>query len=197
MKLVHRLMALPVLLGLTTLAGIQSKAIASDSPGHRIGSDKLVVDVALDGRTWRSGDGSNPFYPTLTGQFGRGNTFIVTGHIYKANTLASGGNFNQPGNPAGPDLPEPIGTWVCRGTFNLDFGDIANGGAPHVTSTQFFYFDDGTTIVTDGAEGGAITLRAVIGGTGRYRNAKGESIETPLGVNDTNLFNVRFRFKLH
>jgi hypothetical protein len=156
----------------------------------------FTVDVALDGRTWRLNDGSNPFFPTLTGAFGRGTTFIVSGNIYKGHTLAKGGDFNQPNNPAGPDLPRPIGIWVCRGTFNFDFGDIANGASPHVTSTQFFYFNDGTTLVTDGAEGGAITLRSVVGGTGAYRAVHGESIETPLGVNNTNLFNVRFKFKL-
>jgi hypothetical protein len=148
------------------------------------------MDARLD-------DGSNPFWPTLTGAFGHGATFIVSGNIYKAGTLMEGGNFNEPGNPPGPDLPDPIGTWVCRGTFNFDFGEIANGAAPHVTSTQFFYFNDGSMIATDGPEGGTATLRAVIGGADRYRNRSGDVTETPLGVNDTNLFNVRFDFELH
>ena len=65
-----------------------------------------------------------------------------------------------------------------------------------MTSTQFFYFNDGSTIITDGPEGGTATQRAVIGGTDRYRSARGDVTETPLGVNDSNLFNVRLQFDL-
>jgi hypothetical protein len=157
---------------------------------------RFTVDVAMDGATWRFDDGSNPFYPTFTGALARGKTFIVSGNIYKGGTLREGGDFGQPNNPPGPGVEKPIGKWVCRGTFNFDIGDIANGAAPHVTSTQFFYFNDGTMLVTDGPEGGAVTLRALVGGAGKHASSRGESVETPLGVNDTNLFNVRFRFKV-
>jgi len=157
-------------------------------------AEPFVVDVALDGRTWRNDDGSNPFYPAFSGVLSRGQTFIVSGKIYRGFTLHEGGDFNGSGNPAGPETPRSIGTWVCRGAFNLDIGQIAAGEAPHVTSTQVFTFDSGNTIVSEGPEGGATVLRAIIGGTGRYRGAGGEVTETPLGVNTTNLFNVRFRF---
>ena len=195
MKLIRNAASAALIFSLIATASATDSAALN---GLRFGHDsRFLVDVAMDGRTWRLDDGSNPFYPTLTGNFRRGNSFIVSGKIYIANTLKSGGDFNQPNNPAGPDLPKAIGTWVCRGTFNFDFADIANGAAPHVTSTQFFYFDDGTVLMSDGAEGGTATLRVVAGGTGRLRGAAGEVLETPLGVNDTNLFNVRFRFRIN
>jgi hypothetical protein len=182
------------------LVGFASGASASGGNGFDaykfLDGPRFTVDVAMDGATWRFDDGSNPFYPTFTGELARGKTFIVSGNIYKGSTLEEGGDFGGASNPAGPGTPEPIGTWVCRGTFNFDIGDIANGAAPHVTSTQFFYFNDGTLLVTDGPEGGAQTLRAVIGGAGKHASPSGESVETPLGVNDSNLFNVRFRFRL-
>ncbi len=194
MKRIRTAAAAALILGFTTSAPATEPSLN----GLRFGPDsRFLVDVAMDGRTWRLDDGSNPFYPTLTGNFGRGDSFIVSGKIYIANTLQSGGDFNRPNNPAGPELPKAIGTWVCRGAFNFDFADIANGAAPHVTSTQFFYFDDGTVLMSDGAEGGTTTLRVVAGGTGRLRGAEGEVVETPLGVNDTNLFNVRFRFRIN
>ena len=87
--------------------------------------------------------------------------------------------------------------WVCRGTFNLDIGEIAAGGFPHVTSTQVFTFDSGGTLVSEGPEGGATVTRAVIGGTARFGSARGEVVEKPLGVNTSNLFNVRFYFDLN
>lgn len=158
---------------------------------------RFVVDVAMDGPTWRMNDGTNPFFPQFTGQLFRGNTFIVSGKIYRGGTLKSGGDFGRHDNPAGPETPKPIGTWICRGAFNLDIGDIAAGGFPHVTSTQVFTFDSGETLVSEGPEGGATVMRAVIGGTARFGGARGEVVEEPLGVNTSNLFNVRFYFDLN
>jgi hypothetical protein len=173
------------------------------SPQHHapVPGGTFVVDVAMDGRTWRMNDGTNPFFEFFTGALARGNTFIVSGVIYRARTLSEGGTFRLPGdpppdNPPGPETPDPIGTWVCRGTFNLDIGDIGAGAYPHVTSTQIFTFHNGDVLVTEGPEGGAPVLRSVIGGAGRYRRARGDVIEIPLGINTTNLFNVRFRFRL-
>ena len=158
---------------------------------------RLAVDVAMDGATWRMNDSSNPFFPVFTGALARGNTFIVSGNIYPLGTLKAGGAFGGgAANPSGPETPGPIGTWVCRGTFNLDIGDIAAGGFPHVTSTQVFTFMSGEVVVTEGPEGGAEVLRSVIGGAGRLRHAGGDVVETPLGVNTSNLFNVRFHFRL-
>jgi hypothetical protein len=158
---------------------------------------EFVLDVAMDGSTWRMNDGSNPFFPIFTGALARGNTFIVSGRIYREGTLAEGGTFGGgANNPAGPELGDAIGTWVCRGTFNLDIADIAAGAYPHVTSTQVFTFDSGDVIVTEGPEGGAPVLRSVIGGAERFRKARGDVVETPLGVNTSNLFNVRFNFDL-
>src|SRR5437762_1802377 len=117
-----------------------------------------------------------------------------TSRRHRGNTLAEGGDFGGAHNPSGPELPDALGTWVCRGTFNLDIGEIAAGGFPHVTSTQVFTFDRGGVLVTEGPEGGAAVLRAVIGGAGTFDEAAGDVVEKPLGVNTTNLFNVRFHF---
>ena len=175
-----------------------SVGLAESTPNSQnpVSAHRFVVDVALDGKTWRMNDGSNPFFPVFTGALGRGNTFIVTGRIYRGGTLATGGDFGGANNPAGPETANAIGTWVCRGTFNLDIGEIAAGGYPHVTSTQVFTFDSGDVIVTEGPEGGAPVLRSVIGGAARFREAGGDVVEEPLGVNTSNLFNVRFRFNV-
>ena len=177
------------------LAASASASPRNDTDAHQKGThSEFTIDVAMDGRTWRMNDGTNPFYPLFTGQLMRGNTFIVSGRIYRGNTLAEGGDFGGAHNPSGPELPDAIGTWVCRGTFNLDIGEIAAGGFPHVTSTQVFTFDRGGVLVTEGPEGGAAVLRAVIGGAGTFDAAAGDVVEEPLGVNTSNLFNVRFHF---
>ena len=146
---------------LTAFAGIGiSPKLAAAPAAPKINEDiqrsllrRFVVDVAMDGPTWRMNDGTNPFFPQFTGQLFRGNTFIVSGKIYRGGTLKSGGDFGRPDNPAGPETPMPIGTWVCRGTFNLDIGEIAAGGFPHVTSTQVFTFDSGGTRCLRGSGG--------------------------------------------
>jgi hypothetical protein len=180
----------------TTVALVALVADRPQAEEEPRGPKPLVVDVAIDGSTWRMDDGSNPFFPTFTGALARGKTFIVSGRIYRAHTLEEGGSFDSPNNPAGPETPGAIGVWVCRGTLNLDIGQIAAGEAPHVTSTQFFYFSNGSSIVSDGPEGGAVVLRAVVGGTGRYKRVRGDVKETPLGVNTSNLFNLRFAFAI-
>ena len=183
--------------GVATVAAVVTlfgdRPLAEERPR---GPKPLVVDVAIDGSTWRMDDGSNPFFPAFTGALARGATFIVSGRIYRGHTLKAGGTFDGPNNPAGPETPGAIGVWVCRGTFNLDIGQIAAGEAPHVTSTQFFYFSDGNSIVSDGPEGGAVVVRAVVGGTGRFKRVQGDVKETPLGVNTSNMFNVRFAFAI-
>jgi hypothetical protein len=191
----HRTIAVVAVAVAMLVAGLDVRAGASGPVPPRGG--RFAVDVAMDGSTWRMDDGSNPFFPVFTGALARGNTFIVSGKIFRTGTLHAGGDFGGgAGNPSGPEAANPIGTWVCRGTFNLDIGDIAAGGFPHVTSTQVFTFDSGDVIVTEGPEGGAEVLRAVVGGAGALRHARGEVVETPLGVNTSNLFNVRMRFRL-
>ena len=183
--------------GFSLFSGIHLDA-AAPAPAAIEGrhADRFIVDVAMDGRTWRMNDGTNPFFPAFTGDLMRGKTFIVSGRIYRGGTLVEGGEFGGATNPRGPDLPHAIGTWVCRGTFNLDIAEIAAGGFPHVTSTQVFTFENGGVIVTEGPEGGARLLRSIVGGAGRYREAGGDVVETPLGVNTSNLFNVRFAFNV-
>jgi len=176
-------MALTILRAATvpTLAASTPAPARNDIDGHEKGEHAtFTIDVAMDGRTWRMNDGTNPFYPLFTGQLMRGNTFIVSGRIYGGGTLLDGGDFRGAHNPSGPELGGAIGTWVCRGTFNLDIGEIAAGGV----------------LVTEGPEGGATVLRAVIGGAGTFNEVTGDVVEKPLGVNTSNLFNVRFQFHL-
>lgn len=188
-----RLRLIAVLSGMAALVALADRPRATAA--ERV-HPALVLDVAIDGRTWRMNDGTNPFFPVFTGALARGQTFIVSGNIYPADTLKEGGDFGGLDNPSGPETPGAIGTWVCRGTLNLDIAQIAAGEAPHVTSTQFFYLSDGSTLVSEGPEGGAIVRRAVIGGTGRFKAVVGEVTETPLGVNTSNLFNLRFEFRI-
>ncbi len=135
-------------------------------------AEDLRLEVCCDGRTFKldNGVGGGPT---------RGSAFIVSGRLYPAGTFAKG--------KTGPDTPGSVGTWVCRGHFNYDLGDIAKGATPHVATTQYYVFNDGSMLVSDGMEGGQWVQRAVTGGTGKYTGAAGICTEEEVAENDTKL----------
>ena len=150
----------------------------------------MTFDVSTDATTFVLNH-VNP----ADSSFQRGDTFIVEGPIYPGGTIPMGGTATSP-SPFNPDQPGAIGKWVCRGTFHLNAAQIGAGGSPFVYSTQYFLFNDGTTLVSEGPEGGATFLRAVIGGWNDGSGASGQHFEIPLGTNRTGLFNLRFQFQL-
>lgn len=151
----------------------------------------LVFDVATDARTFRINRGA----PLPDAK--RGDSFIVEGIIYPAGTLPVGGTLLNPG-PFNPDTtPGSIGKWVLRGTFNYDFGEIIGGAEPAVFGTQYFQFNDGRVLVSEGSHAGSHQqLRAIVGGGGAFSGAVGEVREELIGTNITGLFNQRFTFKI-
>lgn len=92
------------------LIGIASSLPAEVGPVERVEAQTVgvkVLDVAIDGRTFRGSDGLNPFDPGPSNIM-RGNTFIVSGKVYPGGTIPEGqGVF-------GPDEPGSIGNWTCR-----------------------------------------------------------------------------------
>jgi len=91
-----------------------------------------------------------------------------------------------------------IGKWVLRGTFNYDFGEIIAGAEPAVFGTQYFLFDDGRVLVTEGPHAGLTPqLRALTGGGGAFSGAAGDVVEQVIGTNVTGLFNQRFTFRIN
>jgi hypothetical protein len=151
----------------------------------------LVFDVATDARTFRINRGA----PLPDAK--RGDSFIVEGKIYPAGTLPVGGTLLSPG-PFNPDTtPGSIGKWVMRGTFNADFAEIMGGAEPAVFGAQYFLFNDGRSLISDGPHAGSRPqLRVLTGGGGAFSGASGDVQEVLLGTNITGLFNQRFTFKI-
>ncbi|MPY89425.1 MAG: hypothetical protein GEU99_16040 [Luteitalea sp.] len=85
---------------------------------------------------------------------------------------------------------EAMGHWFCRGWFIFD----PARPLPHVITTQEYVLglitdDQGSppdTLVSSGLEGGIeLAQRAVIGGSGRHRHARGHVLQQTLGTNTT------------
>lgn len=128
-----------------------------------------------------------------------GNPFIIEGFIYPAGTLDATNGVNADGTPEFPDLV--IGKWICKGYF-IGGGALLTGGA-FVVSTQIYDFDSTEpgreTLVSEGFElsdFGQTVRRAVTGGTGRYRKARGEARQTLLGLNQSLGTNLRFSIRV-
>ena len=135
-----------------------------------------------------------------------GNSFVTQGYIYPHETLSDSNGVNPDGSPEFPELV--IGEWTCRGFF------IGNGArtetGPWVITTQHydFYAESGyapnkqsgkRNIISDGYELVDIDVpgeRAITGGTGIYRNARGQAVQTLLGFNGTEGVNLRFELKV-
>jgi hypothetical protein len=151
----------------------------------------LVVDVATDARTFRINRGA----PLPDAK--RGDSFIVEGKIFPAGTLPAGGTLLSPGSFNLDAATGSIGKWVLRGAFNADFAEIIGGAEPAVFGTQYFLFNDGRVLVSDGPHGGGQPqLRALTGGGGAFSGATGDVREEVIGTNLTGLFNQRFTFKI-
>ncbi len=153
--------------------------------------------------------GAHPYY---------GASFVVQGTIYPDKFFSQHGDNSGLEADGQPTIPtEVIGIWTCRGWFVGDSNndgaitpedDEARGGiftptGRFVATTQIYDLDPAhpgeKTLISEGGELIDVNVpfkRAVTGGTGRYRSARGEVIQTAIGANATGLFNFHFAFRI-
>lgn len=187
--------------GLLAAAGLLwkpgSQAKAARGGGGRGRGRRLVLDVACIGTSFAPDtDAALDF----AGGDLRGMGFYVEGLIFPGGTIPSGPGFD-------PSLGVAMGHWLCRGWFMTSPARPAPGA---VTTQEYLLQvidpDDAPsppdTLVSSGLEGGGeFFTRAVIGGSGRFRDARGEVVQQTIGSNTTilNVFgapapNFRFLF---
>ena len=178
---------------LTAFGALWSPAAASAQTADHGRTPNLVFDVACLGHTFRPIFPGPPFSPVqvtpppdlpgVGGPDSRGAVFIVEGLVYPAGTIPDGNGFN-------PDSVRGQGHWLCRGWF-ISYLDRV---LPHVVTTQEYLFGLMTpeqlspedTLVSSGVEGAIpVANRAVIGGTGRLRHARGDIRQVVIGLNTT------------
>jgi hypothetical protein len=132
-----------------------------------------------------------------------GNPFITHGYLYPSGFLDDNAGVDADGAAASPE--RALGKWTCRGWMVGDGAHTTTG--PMVITTQHYelYSEPGIpsepagTLTTDGIELADVqrpVLRAVTGGTGVYRAARGQMTQRFLGLNDSEGFNLRVQFDL-
>lgn len=187
--------AVSAVVALALLVGAGPVIAQSDAELDSSAAGTLRFDVAMDGTSF--------FFEGPTNADGfpaNGTPFIIRGHIYPAGTFDAHGadsGTNADGSPEFPD--EVLGTWYCRG-WHLQDGDAVTG--PVVATTQIFDLDADNpgrrTIVTDGIELADFDVefgRAIVGGTGAFRKARGTSTQVVVGFNASEGFNTSFVLK--
>jgi hypothetical protein len=179
-----KLMFSIAMVALTAVAAFELTAPRAGADADRT----FTIDAALDGATYVQND----VHPK-EGQvaFSPGDTLVIHGTIYPGGTLKPGVQDNDPNAPGG------IGKIICRGVFLISSHDV---GAKFVTDVSELYLlpDKTRSLVADGLgpSTDVTAHRAVLGGTGFFRNAVGELHETNIGSNATGFCNLRMTFKL-
>lgn len=162
--------------GLMSTVAVQSQARAPEVK-------TIMVDVALDCRTWRFNQGiSDP-------DFGRGDGFIANGKIFPVFTLHPGEQTNDPNDPGS------IGTFIENGTMAATLLEIIDGKRPAFVGTWYHLLNDGRGLVAAGPHPDSGPM-AVIGGMGRFSGASGDLDVEILGDNITGCPNMRLTFNL-
>ena len=112
-----------------------------------------------------------------------GNPFVTEGYIYPVGTLNGTNGVLADGSPEFPD--KVIGRWNCR-VYMIGDGAHTTTGA-WVISSQTYLFNDtyaNSMLSTEGYEFADLNVpisRAIIGGTGYFKSARGEQTQTLLG----------------
>ena len=172
-------------LALTATAWTSTASAHNSKWGH--GKDKIVftVDVAEDFNLFNP----TPVNPSDT-QPERGSFFVTEGNIYPAGTIkGDGASFD-------PSMAGAFGRWFCRGTHLVPASAIPDAAFWVQTAQLFLLPDDTRSIATEGVEGNGTVVRAISGGTGKYRDYVGEQRQEFLGFNATGGVNLRVTFIL-
>ncbi len=122
-----------------------------------------------------------------------GGEFVTEGFLYPYGFLDGREGVDENGNPTFP--AEVVGRWTCRG-WHVGEGAKTKTG-PWVITNQLFDLAERfgkRTIVTEGYEVVDLNApidRAITGGTGRFKNARGDSTQRMIGFNPSAGVNLR------
>lgn len=178
----------------STTASAALAAVLVVLSGTAVAGKTLEFDVAENASRFVFDE--NPVFDN--GAPAYGNSFVTQGYIYPHGTLEEGNGVLPDGSPQFPG--KVIGTWTCRGWFVGDGARTESG--PWVITQQYYDFGDKAgqeSLITEGfelPEPGATVRRAVTGGTGIYRDARGEARQVLLGFNAATGVNLRFEIEV-
>jgi hypothetical protein len=199
------------MLVITALRSAAARAIALASTAAAAQATEsnatFSVDVVADCNRFISQGVGHPHPGPVFGDY-----FMQEGLIYEGGTLAAncdGGDGCGLKEDGTAEFPEAvIGKWTCYGSF------VGNGGATTegvwLYSTQVYEFDveqiepnvfapGAHALVSVGPERIDLSVpfdRAVTGGSGKFRHARGQLQQTKIGFNQTECENFTVDFEI-
>jgi hypothetical protein len=176
-----------IVLGLAGIVPSLPSQVGVQAVGQANSKRPITWDIAIDCRTWRFNQGIS------FSDFGRGDSFIANGKIYRGGTIPAGGTPDQP--VFSPDEPGSIGTLIEHGTMAATSEEILAGRRPAFVGTWFHLLNDGRGLVADGPHPETGPM-AVVGGMGDFSGASGELDAVVIGTNSTGCPNVRATINL-
>jgi hypothetical protein len=194
MKRVNLIALALAALALLTAIAVPTAAAALNERGR---TETVEFDIAEDATRF--------FFDqnrvTEDGMPAAGSAFITRGYLYEVGTLSCSETEGCTGvNPDGtPQFPDKVlGEWICQGYFVQDVTEQIRG--PVVSTLQLYQIGTtpgARTVTTQGYELADIRVmvsRAITGGTGAFKDARGEQRQRLLGYNPT--MGVTLRVKL-
>jgi len=168
------------------MIGLTAPLAMADEHARQI---EFTVDVSEDFTQFV------PAPPIVDGIPQRGSFFITEGKIYPAGTIQGDGSAFDPTDPHGPTA---TGRWFCRGTHLVAGNEIPATAQPWVYTSQAYLLpDEKSTLDTSGLEQTAPIVRAVTGGTGKFKRISGVQKQEFLGFNKLGGVNLRVTFLLN
>ncbi|NLX10603.1 MAG: hypothetical protein GXY36_13180 [Chloroflexi bacterium] len=166
------------------IAQVQASGPEQDAPAN------LTLQVAEDGNRFIFDDGQ--LFPDGLPNYG--SAFVTQGYVYPEGTLNGTNGVLPNGEPEFPD--QVLGEWTCYGWMIGEGAHTTTG--QWVISTQVYQFSDGSMLITDGFELVDFDVplaRAITGGTGTYRGATGEMVQTLHGFTEQMGVNLTVEFQ--
>lgn len=194
------------LFALALSIGVMAVSAQSDSPGDAPQDPDRVegpvgqsqVEQAASIQVEVAEDGNRFIFDDLRlfddGLPGYGSAFVMQGYFYPPGTLNGTNGVLPDGSPEFPD--KVLGQWTCY-VWMIGEGAHTTTGQ-WVISTQVYQFEDGSTLITDGFELVDVDMpvsRAITGGTGSYRGARGEMVQILRGFTEQMGVNLSVEFQ--
>jgi hypothetical protein len=167
--------------------GVLGVAVAADADDARRSERRISFDVAENGT--RFVFDAEPVF--ADGMPAYGSDFVTEGLIFEAGALDNSLGFDANGNVLEEVADQVIGEWKCFGYMIGDGAHTESGEWVVSTQTYRFYGEDGrgandSVLVSSGTENlpGEPVVRAITGGTGDYRTARGEVHQLTTGFGE-------------
>jgi hypothetical protein len=173
---------------------------SEESTGTVFSFDPLTVELSFDGTLANVNHGDKLLAPPLN----YGDAILIRGYLYPEGTWAANGcvDRNCGANPGGgPEYHrEQIGVITCTGNFTSDpFAAFGQSPVPFGQEVGLFFlnlnFGDGSNMLELrgrtllGFDGSHPAPFSITGGTGIFKNARGEALEIMIRPNGSRAFN--------